>query len=102
MLSLLTVSKARQKIAEYLRKIRLSKGLTQSGLADRSGVSLPTLRKFEQQGLISLESLLKLSMALGCLEGLVKAFEPSPQEFSSIDEVLTDRKKKEPKRGWLS
>lgn len=33
--------------------------LTQEGLAERSGVPLSTLRKFEQKGMISLDSFLK-------------------------------------------
>lgn len=100
MISILTTSKAQELIVKNIRALRLSKGLTQSGLADRSGVSLPTLRKFEQKGLISLESFLKLCMTLGCLEEVVKALEPQAKAFSSIDEVLEDKKDKKPKRGW--
>ena len=83
-----------------MRTRRLEMGLTQEGLAERSGVSLRTLRKFEQKGLISLESFLKLAMALGCLEDFVNAAEPSETEFTSIDDVLKDNKIKTPKKGW--
>ncbi|MEO9476598.1 MAG: helix-turn-helix transcriptional regulator [Cyclobacteriaceae bacterium] len=100
MVSIISTHKAQEKIAQDIRSIRLSKGLTQSGLADRSGVSLPTLRKFEQKGLISLESFLKLCMTLGCLEEVVNALESQSKGFSSIDEVLEDKKDKKPKRGW--
>ena len=100
MLSLITVSKTQQKIAENIREIRLTKGLTQSGLASRSGVSLPTLRKFEQKGAISLESFLKLSMALGCVENLINALKMSPEGFKSIDDVIQEPKTKKPQRGW--
>jgi len=74
--------------------------LTQEGLAVRSGVKLRSVRKFEQKGLISLESFLKLSMALGCLDVFVKAAEPSETEFTSIDDVLKDNNIKTPKKGW--
>ena len=97
-MSLLTVSKAQQKLAEYARAKRLEMGLTQEGLANRSGVSLPTLRKFEQKGVISLESYLKLQMVLGQLENIVEAVKPQQTQFSSIDEVLAEPKK--PKKGW--
>ena len=53
-------SKAQKKLAENIRERRLQMELTQEGLAERSGVSLSTLRKFEQKGSISLESFLKL------------------------------------------
>jgi len=100
LVALITVSKAQAKLAEHLRAQRLTLGLTQAGLAERSGVSLPTLRKFEQKGLISLESFLKLSMTLGSLEKFVAAAEPTTPEFSSIEDVLEDKKPTLPKRGW--
>jgi len=60
MVSLISPAKAQQKIAQSVRERRLLLELTQEGLSERSGVPLATLRKFEQKGLISLESLLKL------------------------------------------
>ena len=102
MLSLITVPQAQEAIAANLRERRLAEGLTQRGLAVRSGVSLATLRKFEQRGKISLESMLRLAMALGCLDDLVRATERKAPEFASIDEVVRARKRKERKRsrGW--
>jgi len=75
-------------------------GLTQEGLASRAGVPLPTLRKFEQKGLISLESYLKLLWVLNALEGVVKASAPVQTKFKSIDDVLKEEKVTTPKRGW--
>ena len=92
MLSLITISKAQKKLSENTRLQRLKLQLTQQGLAERSGVPLPTLRKFEQKGLISLEGFLKLQMVLGGLENLVKAIQPEQPFFSSIDEVLKTNK----------
>lgn len=96
-----TVSKAQEAIAENMRNRRLATGLTQQGLAKRSGVTLATLRKFEQKGIVSLESFLRLAMVLDTLEDMVKATELSVTEYSSIDEVLeTERKKPPRKKGW--
>jgi transcriptional regulator with XRE-family HTH domain len=92
MLSLVTISKAQKKLSENTRLQRLALQLTQQGLAERSGVPLPTLRKFEQKRLISLEGFLKLQMVLGGLENLVKAIQPEQSSFSSIDEVLETNK----------
>ncbi|MCF6344692.1 MAG: helix-turn-helix domain-containing protein [Devosiaceae bacterium] len=90
MISLITPSKAQKKLTENVRLRRLQMELTQEGLANRSGVPLPTLRKFEQKGAISLESFLKLQMVLGGLENILKATDVEKQRtlFSSIDEVL--------------
>ncbi len=92
MVSLITVSKAQKKLADFTRAKRLQMNLTQSDLAKRSGVPLPTLRKFEQKGSISLESYLKLQMILGNLEQIIESLEPALEEFSSIDDVLDDDK----------
>ncbi|MCF6262710.1 MAG: helix-turn-helix domain-containing protein [Xanthomonadales bacterium] len=100
MVLLITVSKAQKKLSDNLRARRLAVGLTQQGLARRSGVSLPTLRKFEQKGLISLESFLKLLLVLDGLTQLVAATAPPQMEFSSIDEVLAMKKKPVRKKGW--
>ncbi|MEC3965240.1 helix-turn-helix transcriptional regulator [Flagellimonas halotolerans] len=81
-----------------MRDLRLGRGLTQKGLSERSGVSLSSLRKFEQKGSISLESFLKLALTLGCMDKLIKATEPMESNFSSIDDVLAKDDKK-PKRG---
>ena len=101
MILFLTVSRAQEAIAGNMRGRRLATGLTQQGLAKRAGVSLATLRKFEQKGVISLESFLKLAMVLDALEGVVGATEPPALVYSSIDEVLEAQGKKPPrKKGW--
>jgi len=98
-LSLISPSKAQQIIAGNIRERRLQLDLTQEGLAKRSGVPLSTLRKFEQQGVISLESLLKLLMVLGMLDAMVKATEKRETSFSSLDEVIALNAAPKRKRG---
>ena len=100
MVSLITSKKAQNKIAQNMRALRLEKGYTQKGLSERSGVSYASLKKFEQTGIISLESFFKLAMVLGRLEKLIEATQPQENEFSSIDEVLDKKQEKKPKRGW--
>ena len=100
MVLLITSIKAQNKIAQNMRALRLEKGLTQEGLSERSGVSLSSLRKFEQKGVLSLESFFKLAMVLGCLEKLIQATKSLENNFSSIDDVLNNKEDKKPKRGW--
>jgi len=73
--------------------------LTQEGLSNRAGVPLPTLRKFEREGAISLESFLKLQMVLGGLEDILKAVAVKDETFASIDDVLKARSKPMRQRG---
>ncbi len=97
---LITVNKAQKSLTDSIRMRRLAAGLTQQGLAKRSGVSLASLRKFEQKGLISLESFLKLMMVLGGLERIVEASAPQRTTFTSIDDVLESDNKSMRKKGW--
>ncbi|ASE61592.2 transcriptional regulator, y4mF family [Chryseobacterium gleum] len=84
----ISMSKAQKMIATHVRDRRLLMELTQEGLAERSGVALSTLRKFEQKGLISLDSFLKILMVVGGLEEMLDALKPDKPAFTSIDDVL--------------
>tara|TARA_R110002111_G_C5840953_1_gene358826 strand:- start:423 stop:731 length:309 start_codon:yes stop_codon:yes gene_type:complete len=99
MMSLISLAKYQKKLADNARAKRLQMDLTQVGLANRSGVPLRTLRKFEQEGAISLESLLKLYMVLGGLDDIIEASAPKKTEFLSIDEVLKTPSTKTRQRG---
>ncbi|MBV2223951.1 MAG: helix-turn-helix domain-containing protein [Cloacibacterium sp.] len=95
----ITLSKVQGKIVQNIRERRLQMNLTQEGLSERSGVPLSTLRKFEQKGLISLDSFLKILSVVGGLEEIVEALKPKEQHFKSIDDVLTSVEKPVRKRG---
>ena len=84
----LTPTEAQELIAAHLRERRLRLNISQDELARRSGVPLATLRKFEQKGLVSLGSFLKLKAVLGGLGGMVEAIEPDPVEYRSIEDVI--------------
>lgn len=99
MISLISPAKAQLSLAKNIREKRLSMELTQEGLSERSGVPLPTLRKFEQKGIISLESFLKLLMVVGGLEEIVQVPKPARPNFTSIDEVLMGTNSVSRKRG---
>ena len=86
-------------LAANMRERRLDMGLTQTGLSKRSGVALATLRKFEQTGSLSLDSLFKLMLVVGGLEEIVKATQPSAQAFTSIEDVLSGNTNPKRKRG---
>lgn len=79
---------------------RLVLKLTQMGLAEHSGVSLGTIKRFEHTGKIALESLLKIAMALSCLEDFKTLFTARAQVPSSLDELLKQPKTR--KRGSIT
>ncbi len=67
----------RFELAEKHKKLRKQKGLSQSELAERSGVSLGSLKRFETKGQVSLESLLKLVFVLGRLADFETVLKPN-------------------------
>ncbi len=78
-------------VAAREKALRKAKRLTQEQLAERAGVSLGSLRRFEQTGRISFESLVALSFALGCESELDGLF--SKPAYSSIEDVIADARK---------
>lgn len=54
-------------LSERIRALRKQLRMSQEEMAERSGVSLGSLKRFENSGKISLESLLKLMHLLGRL-----------------------------------
>lgn len=74
----------------YLRK---QQKLTQLELAERSGVSLGSIKRFEQTGKISFESLLKVAHLLGRLSDFEQLF-PINDQLSTIEKLFSDKTRK--------
>ena len=78
-------------IAKRMIRLRKRKKLSQKSLALRSGVSLGSLKRFEQTGEISLQSLTKIAIALEVEGELEELFSKVP--FASIEEVIRTQTK---------
>ena len=74
-----------QNIAADFRKRRIEKNLTRAQMAEKSGVALANLTRFEQKGLISLQNLIKIAMALGYTSEVHHIF--SEQKYSTMEEL---------------
>ena len=66
------------QLAKGIKALRLSRNWKRATLAERSGVSEASVKRFERTGQISLENLLKLVFALDRLEELTNLFAPAP------------------------
>ncbi len=86
-----------RQLAEKSRALRLARNWKQATLAERSGVSLGSLQRFERTGLVSLQNLLKLAFALGRLADFEQALEPPPA--GSIAELEATANPHKPRRG---
>ena len=77
-------------IALAEKKKRKKRRLTQEELSARAGISVGSLRRFEQTGEISFVSLLKIAAVLGELNQFAELF--ISKEYASIQEVIDERK----------
>ena len=74
------------EVASNVQKLRKRKKISQKELAERSGVSLGSIKRFEQTGEISLQSLTKIALALRAEDELESLF--TSANFESIEEIL--------------
>lgn len=70
------------KIKERRKKLKIS----QENLAQKSGVSLGSIKRFETKYEISLQALIKIAIALDLDKDFENLF--STQTYASIDEVI--------------
>lgn len=87
-----------KQVADNFRKRRVEKNITRQRMAEQSGVPLPTVARFEQKGLISLESLVRLAMALGYASEVKNLF--GTPKFDTMEELEAIRRKTNSKRAY--
>ena len=74
------------ELAKRVRMRRKEAKISQAELAKRSGVSLASIKRFENIGEISLVSLLRIAVVLGYEDDFSKLFER--KNYQSLDEVI--------------
>ena len=84
-------------IAQRVKQRRLEKGWTQKMLAAKAGLSLPSYRRFESSGEISVRSLVMLVFALDMIDEFETLF--SSKTYQSIDDIVKSEQTKQRKRG---
>ncbi len=97
MLTLYSPTEISRSLADRIRALRLRKEWTRNTLANRAGVSIASLKRFETTGKGSLELVLKVANALARLEDFTTVLQPPPAQ--SIEELEQRAQKPEPKRG---
>ena len=71
-----------EKIKQHRKKLKIS----QAQLATKSGVSLGSIKRFESKYEISLNSFIKILIALNLEQDLENLF--TQKDYNSIDEVI--------------
>ena len=95
MISMKSPFEMAREVAKKARDKRLKLNLSQKTLSEKSGVSYGTLKKFEQKGQISLESLLKIALVLDEMDQFERLFAKDNDELpASLDELLDNKSRK--------
>lgn len=77
-------------LAEDFRKRRVEKNLTREQVAEKSGVAVSNIVRFEQKGLVSLKNLISIAMAMGYTSEVKNIF--SEPKYSTMEELSKIRK----------
>ena len=85
-----TAEEMNHRLATRVKTIRKRRKISQEELSERSGVSYGSIKRFESSGQISLISLTKIAIALGCADEITNMFTDIP--YSSIEEVINESK----------
>ena len=83
-----TAEELDQKLARRVRNIRKRRSISQEKLAQMSGGSYGSIKRFEASGQISLISLTKIAMALEIADELRTIFTQVP--YKDIQEVINE------------
>lgn len=79
-----------REVATRHKKYRKNRKLSQEVLAERSGISLGSLKRFESTGQISFESLLRLAHFYGLLDHFSPLFEEK-EDMKKMAELFNDK-----------
>jgi transcriptional regulator with XRE-family HTH domain len=84
------------KLAADFRKRRIEKNLTREQVAQKAGIAVSNIVRFEQKGLISLTNLAALAMALNYTHEIKNLF--AVPKYSTMEELTQIRKNSNKKK----
>ena len=87
-----------REVADSLRAHRLALGWRQADLAERSGVPIATLRRFERSGQIGFHGLTKLAVTLGLADNFLAALKRPAATPKNIAAFLAEGQVAKPRQ----
>ena len=91
--TLSTATEILSTLGSRLRAQRLAQGFSQRDLAQMAGLSLGALRKLEHDGQCSLETLIRVVLALGLVEELEDLFVLKRQSIAQMEQAEAARQR---------
>lgn len=93
-----SVEEVSQELGARLRAQRLAQGLSQEDLAGQAGISPGTVHNLEKKGQASLESLVRLSLALGLADDLAKLFQLKVTSIAQMEKAEGALRQRAPRK----
>jgi len=90
MIELMTPKERLEKIKEAIKSHRIAMNYTQKELAQKSGIPLPTYKRFEQTGEVQLSSFLNILYVLGLNDWIKTLMTPY---FNPFDDKKINKKR---------
>jgi len=84
-----TAPQIASETAERVRLRRKEQHLTQEQLAEKAGISFGSYKRFEHQGKIAFDSLIKIATALGMENDFDALF--AKKQFASLKELIDEQ-----------
>ena len=84
-----STSELMKVVAGYVRAMRLRRNISQKDFASKVGIALPTYRRFETTGEISLRKLVEIAKFFDVARDIKNLF--TKREYSSIEEVIKEK-----------
>ncbi len=78
-----------KSVASNVKSLRLGRNISQKEFAKRVGIALPTYRRFETTGEISLRKLVEIARFFDMSSDIVNVF--AKKEYSSLEEVISQK-----------
>jgi transcriptional regulator with XRE-family HTH domain len=95
---LATPAEIRTDLGQRLREQRLAQSLSQTELALRAGVSAGTVKNLEGKGQSSLESLIRIVVALGLTDQLQSLFLLQTDSIAAMAQAEKAKRQRAPRR----
>ena len=85
-------------MASDFRRRRIEKNLTRQQVADKSGVAVSNITRFEQKGLISLKNLIAIAISLEYASEIKNVF--SKPKYSTMEELQQIKRNAKKKKAY--
>jgi len=84
-IDLIAPSDVMQRTAQRAKALRLEQNITQQELADKIGIAVGTVKRFEKTGEVQFNHLLRIALVLGRLDDFKTLFAPEDIPTSLYD-----------------